>query len=170
MKKIISTFLLLAFFNISTPVLARTVKVNHTTKIPITFEQSHTSKNIEAGQKADGIIADDVKVNGVLVFKKGDKAYLNVSDVKKAGFIGNAGELHTVNGGVYDTRGNLHTIDFNRKYAGEEKTYPKVLLGASVFFLFPLALFGFVKGGQAKIKTGDIIDVNLRNDFIYDSL
>ncbi len=34
-------------------------------------------------------------------------------------------------------------------------------------FLWPLLLFGFVKGGQAKINTGKIFEVSLRNDFVF---
>lgn len=166
MKKFIALILLFVFTNLSMPVFAKSITVKNSTRVPITFEQQYTSKQVFAGQKIDGVIADDVKIQNQVVFKKGDRAFLNVSDVKKAGFIGNAGELYLVNGAVMDVNGDVHTVEFNKKFIGKEKTYPKVLLGVSIFFLFPLALFGFVKGGQAKVNTGEIIDVYLRNDFV----
>lgn len=167
MKKIVSLFLLCAFFNMYTPVLAKTIEVKAGVRVPITVTSEITSKNVEAGQKINAVIDEDVKIKNVVVFKKGSNATLNISDVKKAGFIGNAGEMYLVNGEVVDASGNKRPIEYNQKIVGEEKTYPKVLLTTSIFFLFPLALFGFVKGGQAKLSPGKVIDVSIRNDFNY---
>ena len=168
MKKFISMLLLTMFLNIPGTVLAKSVTVKSSTSIPVTFAKEITSKTVESGQKAEAMIAEDVVIDDVLVFKKGDRAYLNVSDTKKAGFVGSPGQLFLVNGQVYDVNGVMHGIDFNRKFVGEEKTWPKVCLGCGLLIILaPIALFGFVKGGQAKITTGQIIDVNLRNDFTF---
>lgn len=167
MKKIVSLVLLMSMINLYNPVIAKIIDVKEGTRIPITVTTESTSKNVQAGQKINAIINEDVIINDVKVFKQGDNAIINVSDVKKAGFIGNAGEIQLINGEVIDINGNKHTVEYNQKITGEEKTYPKVLLGASIFFLFPLALFGFVKGGQAKISPNKIIDVSVRNDFKF---
>lgn len=168
MKKFISMLLLAAFLNVPGAAFAKVVSVKSSTSIPITFAKEITSKTVESGQKAEAMIAEDVLVDGVLVFKKGDRAFLNVSDVKKAGFVGSPGQLFIINGQVYDVNGEMHGIDFNRKFVGEEKTWPKVCLGCGIFIILaPIALFGFVKGGQAKITTGQVMDVNLRTDFAF---
>lgn len=167
MKKILSLILLLAIFNMYNPVLAKTIEVKSGIRIPITVKSEFTSKNVQAGEKIDAIIDEDIKIKDVLVFKRGDAVVLNVSDVKKAGFLGHAGEMYLVNGEAIDANGDKRPIEYNRKITGEEKIYPKVCLGVSIFFLWPLALFGFVKGGQAKVSPSKVIDVSVRNDFDF---
>lgn len=166
MKRFLALFLMFAFFNFYTPVIAATVKVSATTRIPLSLTEPMTSKTVEAGDKIEAYIVENVFVKNVLVFQKGDRAYFNVSDAKKAGFVGNAGNIYLINGVVFDANGFERGIDFNRKFVGEDKTWPKVLMGVGIF-LWPLLLFGFVKGGQAKIGTGKIFDVALRNDFEF---
>lgn len=167
MRKTIIYFLLIAIFSMYNPVFAQTIEIKEGTRIPLTVKAEHSSKNVEAGQNVNAIIDEDVIVNDVTVFKKGDNATIKVSDVKKAGFVGTPGEIQLINGEVVDALGNKHSIEYNQKITGEEKTYPKVLLATSVFFLFPLALFGFVKGGQAKISPNKVIDVSVRHSFEY---
>lgn len=62
------------------------VKVKAGTVIPIALDNLQTSKNVTAGSKINAVIQQDVIVNGVKVFSKNDKAFLNVSHAKKAGF------------------------------------------------------------------------------------
>lgn len=142
------------------------VKVKAGTVIPIALDNLQTSKNVTAGSKINAVIQQDVIVNGVKVFSKNDKAFLNVSHAKKAGFVGNPGEITITNGQVFDTAQNAHLIDFAQTYSGEEKTWSKVLLGCGLILL-PLALFGFVKGGQAKIAPNITMPVRLIQDFDY---
>ena len=54
-----------------------------------------------------------------------------------------------------------------RQIVGDEKTWPKVCLGVSIFFLWPLALCAFVKGGQAKLNTLPPIDTRLSTEFMF---
>ena len=70
-------------------------------------------------------------------------------------------------GKVYDANGNEHKFDFNRQIEGEEKTWPKVCLGVSIFFLWPLALCAFVKGGQAKLNPLPPIETRLSTEFMF---
>ena len=147
--------------------LSATIQVKEGTRIPVVVTCLKTSKNTVAGEKINAKIQNDIKINGVVIFKKDDNAIINVSDVKKSGFVGNPGEILLVNGNITDANGNTHNIEYQHKITGEEKTYPKVLLGVSIFFLFPLALFGFVKGGDAKVVQHTPIDVSLRNGFDF---
>lgn len=169
MRKIVTCLVLFAFLNLTSNMQAFSapVKVNEGTKVPIVVTYLKTSKNTIAGEKINAAIEDDVKINNVVVFKKGDSAVLNVVDVKKSGFIGTPGEIQIVNGKIRDANGEDHNIEYFHKITGEEKTYPKVLLGVSIFFLFPLALFGFVKGGDAKVVQHTPIDVTVKNSFNF---
>jgi hypothetical protein len=119
------------------------------------------------GEKQKATVESDVLVNNVLVFKKGAKATLYVTDVKKAGLIGIPGKILISNGKVFDVNGNEHNIEYLNKIEGVEKTYPKVLVGISIFLLFPLALFTFVKGGEAKTSQQIPINTILNENFDF---
>lgn len=169
MKRFIIYFMLVAFVNMIglAPAYCATIKVKEGMRIPLVITYLKTSKNTIAGEKINAVIQDDIKLNGVLVFKKDGVAVLNVADVKKAGFIGIPGEMVLIGGKVADLNGDEHNIEFQHKITGEEKTYPKVLLVTSLFFLFPLALFAFVKGGDAKLIQHAPLEVTLRNGFDF---
>ena len=166
MKRFICSVLLIAFCNLFTPVLAASVTVPAGTRVPIALLEQVTSKSVDAGEKIEAYVVEDYRYNNVLIFEKGARAYFNVSDVKKAGFFGNSGNIFLINGAVYDKNGKERGIDFSRKFVGDERTWPKVLVGVGIF-IWPLLLFGFVKGGQAKVNTGHVFDVSLRNDFVF---
>ena len=166
MKKFLSILCLFCFTSGILPVQALTVKSN--TVVPINIENRETSKTVVAGGSINAEIAEDVYINNTLVFKEGDKAFLNVLSAKKAGFVGIPGEMVISGGKVYDTKGVAHRIDYNTQIVGEEKTWPKVMVGCGVFIILaPLALFGFVKGGQAEIMPTQIINTKITNDFVY---
>ena len=165
MKKFLSIVCLICFVGVWSPVSAAT-RVPAGTTIPLVITQKVTSKSVTSGGTIDATVEDDVKVNGKVVFAKDATASLNVISAKKAGFVGIPGEMTIYGGKVYDINGNEHKIDFNRQIVGEEKTWPKVMLGCGVFIILaPLALFGFVKGGQAEIHPVPPIEVKLSNEF-----
>ena len=166
MKKIISSVCLVCLLGTWNPVFSA-VKVPAGTSIPITVEHNVTSKTVASGGAIDAVIAEDVIINNNIVFKKGDNASITVLSAKKAGFIGKPGEMSLYGGKVYDTKGIEHKIDLNRQIEGDEKTWPKVCLGVSIFFLWPLALCGFVKGGQAKLNPLPPIDARLSTEFMF---
>lgn len=169
MKKLFVCILLLTFINMIgiAPAYCVSVNVKEGMRVPIVITYLKTSKNTIAGEKINAVIQDDIKLNGVLVFKKNGLAVLNVADVKRSGFIGIPGEMVLIGGKIADANGEEHNIEFQHTITGEEKTYPKVLLVTSLFFLFPLALFAFVKGGDAKLIQHAPLDVTLRNGFIF---
>lgn len=166
MKKIISSVCLVCLLGTWNPVFSA-VKVPAGTSIPITVEHNVTSKTVASGGAIDAVIAEDVIINNNIVFKKGDNASITVLSAKKAGFIGKPGEMSLYGGKVYDAKGIEHKIDLNRQIEGDEKTWPKVCLGVSIFFLWPLALCGFVKGGQAKLNPLPPIDARLSTEFMF---
>ena len=166
MKKIISSICLVCFLGAWNPVFSA-VRVPAGTSIPITIEHEVTSKTVASGGAIDAIIAEDVIINNNVVFKKGDGASITVLSANKAGFIGKPGEIALYGGKVYDAKGNEHKFDFNRQIVGDEKTWPKACLGVSIFFLWPLALCAFVKGGQAKLNPLPPIETRLSTEFMF---
>lgn len=167
MKKLFTTLLLIAFCSV-TVIPANAVTVNAGRKIPIVYNgEKVTGKTLESGDKIYAEVQADIKVNNVLVFKQGAEVTLNVADAKKARCWGNPGELMLVNGTVQDAKGISRPVEYTYKITGEEKTWPKVMGAVSIFFLFPLALFGFVKGGQATLLPGKTINATLLSDFNF---
>lgn len=166
MKKIFTMFLLFSFFNLITLPAQSTCYVSAGRKIPVVYiGEKVTSKNLVSGDKIDVEIQSDVKVNNTIVFQQGEAGTLNVADTRKARFWGNPGEMLLINGTVQDVKGNPRPVEFTYKITGEEKTWPKIMGAISIFFLFPLALSGFVKGGEAELLPNKVINVTLLNDF-----
>lgn len=166
-NRVICSLLVFSLLNVNTMVgICAPVKVKEGTSVYVTIDEKKTSKNTISGEKIKAKIADDVKVDDIVVFKKDDNALLYVSDVKSNGFLGNAGEILLFGAMVYDNKGNKHLSEIYYKIAGNEKTYPKVLMTTGLI-IWPLLLFGFVRGGHAKIPQKYPIEVRIKNDFIY---
>ena len=145
---------------------AYAVKVNAGRKIPVVYAgEKVTGKEVTSGDKIYAKVYQDIIVDDVVVFAEGANVILNVVDAKKARFWGNPGEMLLVNGTAEDVKGYSRPIEFTYKITGVEKTWPKVLGCVSIFFLFPLALAGFVKGGQAELLPEKVINTTLINDF-----
>ncbi|MBE7712431.1 MAG: hypothetical protein E7Z87_01660 [Cyanobacteria bacterium SIG26] len=178
MKKILSLVLSIAFlfqFSLLTACAQtetkvktkQTVTVKTGTSIPVIALVPKNSKQISSGEKIEAVIDSDIKVGETLVFKKGDRASLIVVQAKKAGFVGIPGEIVIAGAEVYDTNNDAHRVEAYQTFIGEEKTWPKVMMGISIFLLFPLALFGFVKGGQAEVKPYIPINTRTTQDFEF---
>ena len=148
MKKIISLMCLVAFCNLFSPLVACAVQVPADTEVVLVSTRGVTSKNPDNVIQMN--IKENVIINGVKVFRVDDKATINIVDYEKAGYWGNAGEIIIGNGYVFDAKGNKHKISINKKIEGKEKVWVKGVCCAGLL-LWPLLLFGFVKGGEAKI-------------------
>ena len=163
MKKTIATMCLMSLLTITMPVQALTVKDGvDITVVPnaVTTTKDMRDYNIQA------TIKEDVIYKGVKIFQEGDKAILTVQDYEKAGFWGNGGELLVSNGYAYDTKGNKRKIMYSKKIEGEAKNWVKGTCAAGLF-LWPLLLFGFVKGGEAKLMPKDEIFATTMTSFEY---
>ena len=163
MKKTIATMCLMSLLTITMPVQALTVKDGvDITVVPnaVTTTKDMRDYNIQA------TIKEDVIYKGVKIFQEGDKAILTVQDYEKAGFWGNGGELLVSNGYVYDTKGNKRKIMYSKKIEGKDKNWVKATCAAGII-LWPLLLFGFVKGGEAKLMPKDEIFATTMTSFEY---
>ena len=171
MKKFISLFICFSFILVfPVSVMAEQIQVKSGLNIPLVFTEYKTSKNTISGEKIKAVIENDVKINDIVIFKKNDNAVLYAVDTKKAGFVGIPGQISLINGKVTDINGIQRNIEYTQRIEGQEKNYPKILLGVSIFMLFPLALFGFVKGGEAELSQQIPINVRLNEDFKYEPI
>jgi hypothetical protein len=64
------------------------------TDVALTFDQDLSSKTAAEGDPVACVLAEDLKVGDVVVAKAGSKAIGEVTNVKKAGMMGKAGELN----------------------------------------------------------------------------
>ena len=62
--------------------------------VSLTFDQDLSSKTAAEGDPVVCVLADDLKVGDVVVAKAGSKAIGEVTNAKKAGMMGKAGELN----------------------------------------------------------------------------
>ena len=66
----------------------------------------------------------------------------------------------------YDTKGNKRKISFTKQIEGHDKNWVKGTCAAGII-LWPLLLFGFVKGGEAKLMPKDEIYATTMSTFEY---
>lgn len=119
-------------------------KVKKCASVYVAIDENKTSKNTISGEKLKAKIADDVKVEDMVVFKKDDNALCSMLRMRKTtDFLGNAGEISLFGAMVYDSKGNKHSGEIYYKITGNDKTYPKVLMTTGLI-IWPLLLFGFV--------------------------
>ena len=64
------------------------------TDVPLTFDQDLSSKTATDGDTVELVLADDLKIGDVVVAKAGCKAVGEVTNAKKSGMMGKAGELN----------------------------------------------------------------------------
>ena len=64
------------------------------TDVSLTFDQDLSSKTAADGDPVVCVLAEDLKVGDVVVAKTGSKAIGEVTNAKKAGMMGKAGELN----------------------------------------------------------------------------
>jgi hypothetical protein len=64
------------------------------TDVALTFDQDLSSKTAAEGDSVTCVLAEDLKVGDVVVVKAGSKAIGEVTNAKKAGMMGKAGELN----------------------------------------------------------------------------
>jgi hypothetical protein len=64
------------------------------TDVPLVFDQDISSKTAGEGDEVVFVLAEDLKVGDVVVAKAGAKAVGEVTNAKKSGMMGKAGELN----------------------------------------------------------------------------
>jgi hypothetical protein len=78
----------------ATPVPPAKVILTEGSDVALTFDQDLSSKTAAEGDPVACVLAEDLKVGDVVVAKAGAKAFGEVTNAKKAGMMGKAGELN----------------------------------------------------------------------------
>ncbi len=163
MKRIIVLVCMVTFLNCFIPVWAFTVKEGlDITILPNTLTSTEDIRDFSI----NAVIKEDVFYNGNKIFKAGDKALLMIQDYKPAGCWGIGGKLLVANGYAYDAKGNKRRISFSKNINGHDKNWVKGVCCAGLL-LWPLLLFGFIKGEEAKLMNKDEIYAITMNSFEF---
>lgn len=163
MKRFISLICLLTFLANALPVYSLTVKENlELTLTPVNV----TSTEYISTYDIPAVIKDDVFYKGVKVFKSGDKAILKISDYEENGAWGKGGKILLTGGYAYDSKGNKVKVSFIRNIKGKDKRWVIGVCCAGIL-LWPLLLFGLVKGKDAKLTPMHEINAITSNSFEF---
>lgn len=128
------------------------------TDVPLTFDQDLSSKTANEGDPVEFVLAEDLKVGNVIVAKAGCKAVGEVTNAKKAGMMGKAGELN---------------IRVNYLKVGEQRVHLRGSkgkegasgTGAAVALTVLFGPIGLIKHGKnIDIKKGSAFKVFIDND------
>lgn len=166
-KRFIVCLSLFCFLTVNQVCLASEILIPANTSIYLSPINTVTSKDMNV-DNVEATIMEDVVINKTLVFRAGDKASLHIGENEKARCLGKGGKPVISNGYAYDVKGVKHKILLSRNFYEEDKTWPKTCGVVSIFFLWPLALTGFVHGGQATVFASLEIETSLASQFYFE--
>jgi len=139
-------------------VVPATVVLAEGSDVPLTFDQDLSSKTAQEGDSVTCVLAEDLKVGEVVVAKAGSKAVGEVTNAKKAGMMGKAGELN-IRLDYLKVGGIKIKLRGSRGKEGESGTTGVVVL--TVLF----GPIGLIKHGHdIEIKKGNAIKVYVADD------
>jgi len=151
---------LVGFLLLQVPLTAfgKTITLEAGTRVPITIYNTVNSDNLKTGDMISVSVSEPVKVNGVVIFKKGSTGVLSISKSVKSGGHGRAGQLEINGGRVTDVFGNAHPINASLSSKGNSKrgwAIVSSILGV-VLILVPFGIW--VDGTPATVQGGQYID------------
>ena len=171
MKKIVSIFLLLIIFTLTTvrqAVYAKSVNVPADTEIWAKLNHEYTSENVRSGNPISATLNNDVIVDNIIVVKKGSNIDFIIDEARKKGFAGNGGYIVIKKAVATDTNGQEHIFNLQKKVVGKDKDWvPVCMMCGLTVILAPLMFFGFVKGKSAVLHEGSILDATLEKGFVF---
>jgi hypothetical protein len=137
---------------------ASTVILTDGTDVPLAFDQDISSKTAADGDSVEFVLAEDLKVGDVVVAKAGAKAVGEVTNAKKAGMMGKAGELNIRLDYLKAGSVKVHLRGSKGK-EGESST------GAAVALTVLFGPIGLIKHGHdIDIKKGAPLKVYIADD------
>jgi hypothetical protein len=111
------------------------------TDVSLKFDQAISSKSAAEGDPVASILDEDLKVGDVVVAKAGSKAFGEVSNVKKSGMMGKAGELNV-------RLDYLKVGDFKVKLRGTKNKEGESGITGTVVLTVLFGPIGLIKHGQ----------------------
>ncbi|MEB3286251.1 MAG: hypothetical protein VKJ04_01985, partial [Vampirovibrionales bacterium] len=133
------------------------INVPGMTSVPIMLKQPVYGNSLQAGDRIPVAVGENIQIDGVQIFKKGDPGYLLVDRSTHTKAFGRGGALDIRSGMVRDVKGTEHPIQFTQHSKGANDGSAVVLPVISLFVLWPLALFAFRNGREASIPAGSVI-------------
>ena len=154
-QKSISIIMLLAILNFSiiTPLFAATVSVQAGTYIQLELTESLSSDDVTSGKSVNFRVTTPLMQDGKTVVPAGAIARGVVDTADGAGIIGSEGELGISLKSVTAVDGTQIPISATKFIKGKNKSMTALVVG--LFLCFP---FLFMKGGEAELQSGSIIE------------
>jgi hypothetical protein len=129
------------------------------TDVHLKFAQDLSSKTAEEGDSVALVLDEDIKVGDVIVAKAGAKAVGTVTNSKKAGMMGKAGELNM-------RLEYLIMPDSRMRLRGSKGKEGEGKEGATVALTVLFGPIGLIKHGKnVEVKQGTPITVYVDQDF-----
>jgi hypothetical protein len=126
--------------------------------VQLTFDQDLSSKTAAEGDPVEFVLAEDLKVGNVTVAKAGCKAVGEVTNAKKAGMMGKAGELNV-------RVDYVKVGDVKVRLRGSKGKEGQSGTGAAVALTVLFGPIGLIKHGQnIDIKKGAALKVFVSDD------
>ncbi len=128
------------------------------TDVPLTFDQDLSSKTAAEGDPVTLVLAEDLMVGKVVVAKAGAKAIGEVTNAKKSGMMGKAGELNI-------RVDYLRVGDTKIKLRGSKGKEGQSGVTSAVVLTVLFGPIGLIKhGSNIEIKKGSAIKVYVADD------
>lgn len=141
------------------------IKLSSGTVISLENSAEINSENLVVGQTIDFFVADDVKVNGVTVIRRGAPAKAQVTRVQKAKGLGKEGSVEVEVKTVKAVDGTDVRLTSAKVFEeGEDRQTAAILLGILVCILFLTK-----KGKNAVIAPGTTIDGRVAQDVVINA-
>ncbi len=135
------------------PVMARG------TPVPLRFASPVTSRTAEVGDKLSLTLAEDLRIGGVLVARKGTPVSATVTEVIKAGMLGRPGEV-AFQVDDLQTDGAVIKLSGSAAREGRDKAGTAIALA-----VIPPGIFAFLeKGKEAEIESGTAFLASVKAD------
>lgn len=133
--------------------------------IPVSFKQEVKSKNYDAGDLAAIRVVDDVYVDEILVFKKGNIGTARIIKSKNTRFFARTGIIEVNGGEINDKYGNSHAVDIKITKKGK----PLHTSGEAISITrnnWPITFFGTTNGKDVQIPSGAVFHAIITEDSI----
>jgi hypothetical protein len=142
------------------------VKIPKDLVIPVSLLRSLRSDALFSGQKIPIQIFDDVKVNDIVVFKKGDEGIVIIGKARKASYFGTAGKIIIEKGQITDRFGNEYDVKLGIKKKGEDSNIAgrAVPIIGGLVLAWPFLLFGLKKGDQTEVEADTVFQAFIASD------
>ena len=128
------------------------------TDVPLLFDQDLISKTATEGDPVEFVLAEDLKIGNVVVARAGCKAVGEVTNAKKSGMLGKAGELNV-------RLDYLKVGDLKVKLRGAKGKEGQSGTGGAIALTVLFGPIGLIKhGSNIDIKKGTAMKVFVSDD------